>query len=256
LPFPLGRNADDPFARRPRRPAATIAEANNGEAPADFHTDVASADSQILELRDFLDSDVAPDAMPIDWLHGFLCAIACGPTNIAPLVWLTHVWGDTPPVFESQAQADHITGSIINLANSIKQAVSAKTFVPLLPRSVTGDMTNIAQGWCAGFEEAIHLDAGGWAPLLEDEEQRIVLAPLLIISLSSDVIEDDGQHAKAVTQAIDILPGMVSAIDDYWRPPLRSPLRAKRVLARRRPSNAGTTFDNTDLEMADDDPAR
>jgi uncharacterized protein len=256
LPFPLGRNADDAFTRRARRPAAAMAEANNGEAPADFHTDVASADSQILELRDFLDSDVAPDAMPIDWLHGFLCAIACGPTNIAPLVWLTHVWGDTPPVFESPAQADHITGSIINLASSIEQAVSAKTFVPLLPRSVTGDMTNIGQGWCAGFEEAIRLDAGDWAPLLEDEDQRILLAPLLIISMSSDVIEDDGHHAKAVAQAIDILPGMVSVIDDYWNPPQRSPLRAKRVLARRRPSNAGTTFDNTDIAMVAHDPAR
>src|SRR5450755_3178941 len=121
------RNADDAFTRRARRPAAAMAEANTGEAPADFHTDVASADPQILELRDFLDSDLAPDAMPIDWLHGFLSAIACGPTNMAPLVWLTHVWGDTPPAFESPAQADHITGSIINLASSIEQAVSAKT---------------------------------------------------------------------------------------------------------------------------------
>ena len=224
-----------------------MAEANSGEAPAapaGFQTDVASADSQILELRDFLDSDLAPDAMPIDWLHGFLCAIACGPTNMAPSVWLPHVWGDTPPVFESPAQADHITGSIIHLASSIAQAVSAKTVVPLLRRTVTGDMTNIAQGWCAGFEEAIRMDAGGWAPLLEDEDQRTLLAPLLIISMSSDVIEDDGHHAKAVTQAIDILPGMVSVIDDYWNPPQRSPLRANSVLARRRlrtPEQCSTT---------------
>jgi uncharacterized protein len=260
LPFPLGRNADDAFPRRARRPVAGMAEANNGEAPADFYTDVASADSQILELRDFLDSDLAPDAMPIDWLHGFLCAIACGPSKIAPPVWLTHVWGDTPPVFESPAQADHITGSIINLFNSIEQAVSAKTFVPLLRRTVTGDMTNIAQGWCAGFEEGIRQDAGCWAPLLEDEDQRVLLAPLLIIRMSSDVIEDDENHSKAVTQSIDILPGMVSVIEDYWNPPQRSPLRAKRVLARRRPSNAGTTFDNPDVAMADamadNDPAR
>ena len=256
LPFPLGRNADDAFTRRARRPAAAIAEANNGEAAADFHTDVASADSQILELRDFLDSDVAPDAMPIDWLQGFLCAIACGPTNMAPLVWLTHVWGDTPPVFESAAQADHITGSIINLASSIEQAVSAKTFVPLLPRSVTGDMTNIAQGWCAGFEEGIRLDAGGWAPLLEDEDQRVLLTPLWIISMPSDVIEDDASHAEAVTQSIDILPAIVRGIDEYWSRPQRSPLRAKRVLSRRRPSSTGTTFDNEDVAMVAQDPDR
>jgi yecA family protein len=248
------RNADDAFTRRARRPAAAMTEAQNGEAPADFHTDVASADSQILELRDFLDSDLAPDAMPIDWLHGFLCAIACGPTTVTPLVWLTHVWGDTPPVFESPAQADHITGSIIRLASSIEQAVSAKTFVPLLRRSVAGDMTNIAQGWCAGFEEAIRLDAGGWAPLLEDEDQRVLLTPLSIIGTSSDAIEDDGNFAKAVTQSIDILPGMVSVIDDYWNPPQRSPLRAKRVLARRRPSNAGTTF--VDVATTAHDPAQ
>src|SRR5450755_3182982 len=244
------RNADDAFTRRARRPAAAMAEANSGEAPAapaGFQTDVASADSQILELRDFLDSDLAPDAMPIDWLHGFLCAIACGPTNMSPLVWLTHVWGDTLPVFDSPAQADHITNSIINLASSIEEAVSTKTFVPLLPRSVTGDMTNIAEGWCAGFEEAIRMDAGGWAPLLEDEDQRTLLAPLFIISMSSDAIEDGGQHAKAVTQAIDILPNMVSVIDGFWNPPQRSPLRANSILARRRPSDAGTMFDNTDV---------
>jgi len=195
--------------------------------------------------------------MPIDWLHGFLCAIACGPTkNLSPLVWLTQVWGDTPPAFESATQADHITNSIIHLASSIEQAVSAKTFVPLLPRRVMGDMTNVAQGWCAGFEEGIRLDAGGWTPLLEDEDQPMLLAPLVIISMSTDAIEDDGHHAQAVTQAIDILPDMVSVIDDYWNPPQRSPLRAKRVLARRRPSNAGTTFDNTDVATVAHDPAR
>jgi hypothetical protein len=75
------------------------------------------------------------------------------------------------------------------------------------------------------------------APLLEDEVQRTLLAPLFIISMSSNAIEDDGQHAKAVTQAIDILPNMVSVIDDYWNPPQRSPLRAKSVLAHRRPSH-------------------
>ena len=83
------------------------------------------------------------------------------------------------------------------------------------------------------------MDAGGWAPLIEDEEQHTLLAPLFILSMSSDAIEDDGQHAKAVTQSIDILPDMVSVIDDYWNPPQRSPLRAKSVLARRRPSDAG-----------------
>ena len=248
--------ADDAFACRARRPAAAMAEANGGGAPADFHTDVVSADPQILELRDFLDSDAAPDAMPIDWLHGFLCAIACGPTNMSPLVWLTQVWGDAPPVFDSPTQADRITNSIIDLASSIEEAVSAKTFVPLLRRSVTGDMTNVAQGWCAGFEEAIRMDAGGWAPLLEDEDQRTHLAPLSIISMSSDAIEDDGQHAKAVTQSIDILPDMVSVINDYWNPRQRSPLRAKSVLAHRRPSNPGITLDKTDVAMAAHDPTR
>ena len=67
------------------------------------------------------------------------------------------------------------------------------------------------------------MDAGGWAPLLEDEDQRTLLAPLFIISMSSDAIEDGGQHAKAVTQAIDILPNMVSVIDGFWNPPQRSP---------------------------------
>jgi len=128
--------------------------------------------------------------------------------------------------------------------------------VPLLPRSVRGDMTNIAQGWCAGFEEGIRLDAGGWAPLLEDDDQPMLLAPLFIISMSGDGIEDDARHAQAVTQAIDILSSMVSVIHDYWNPPQRSPLRAKRVLARRRPSNAGTTFDETDVPTVAHDPAR
>lgn len=100
------------------------------------------------------------------------------------------------------------------------------------------------------------MDAGGWAPLLEDEDQRTLLAPLSIISMSSDAIEDDGQHAKAVTQSIDILPDMVSVINDYWNPRQRSPLRAKSVLAHRRPSNPGITLDKTDVAMAAHDPTR
>jgi hypothetical protein len=47
------------------------------------------------------------------------------------------------------------------LASSIELGLGAKTLVPLLSRGVWGDMTNIAQGWCAGFDESIRPNADG-----------------------------------------------------------------------------------------------
>ncbi len=109
--------------------------------------------------------------------------------------------------------------------------------------------------WCAGFAEAIRFDADNWAPLLGDEDQRKMLVPLWMMSIWRDAIEDDRRYAKAVTQTIDILRVTVSASSDYWNPQ-RRPLRVKRVLARRRPSSAVTTFDNTAVAMMARDPAR
>jgi hypothetical protein len=93
----------------------------------------------------------------------------------------------------------------------------------------------------AGIRGTVRFDRSAASGL-----KRLLLSPLWMISISLDAIGDDGQHAKAVASSIDILPSMVVALADYWNRP-RNSLRAKKVLARRRPSRQGAILDARDV---------
>jgi uncharacterized protein YecA (UPF0149 family) len=51
-------------------------------------------EDELDELDDFLRSEaVGEDAMDVSMLDGFLTALAVGPTNLPPALWLPMIWG-------------------------------------------------------------------------------------------------------------------------------------------------------------------
>jgi yecA family protein len=136
------------------------------------------ADPRIRELADFLHSDCAPTAMPIDRLHGYLCAVYCSPELIPPAMWLPLVWGDDPPEFSTDGVAQSVIGGVFKLAQEIANALAEATFEPLLPRRPGPGMDNVAQAWCEGFIDGMALDDDAWDPLVEDPSANRLLTPI------------------------------------------------------------------------------
>ncbi len=195
---------------------------------------------EIDELDDFLSSDAVPDeSMDIAMLHGFLTALVVGPRLVVPSEWLPAVWGsEDGPEFESLDEARRISGLIMRLYNSIILTLqdAPQKFLPIVyeQRTAEGKLEFSAEEWCEGFLTGTHLPAGDWEALVEDEENFVLLTPILALANEEAMREllaaDKGGKARRVKLLV-MIPLAVAGMYDYWR-------------SRRRERGTGMTVDN------------
>jgi uncharacterized protein len=71
---------------------------------------------EIDDLDKFLTSEDAPEwSMNVSELHEFLTDLAVGPALVLPSEWLAEVWGAEGPIFDTEEQAQYISGLILRL---------------------------------------------------------------------------------------------------------------------------------------------
>jgi uncharacterized protein len=102
-------------------------------------------------------------------------------------VWLKVIWGGkSEPAFASSAQAQRVISLIMRRFNAISSMFNEPpAFAPILyEREVEGSRCWSADDWCWGFLEAIHLTPETWQALVEDEDNRWMLLP--IVALGSE----------------------------------------------------------------------
>lgn len=175
------------------------------------------------ELEAFLDSeDVSEDALNISSLHGFLTALAVGPTLVPPSQWLPTVWGEEEPIFDSEEDAQRIFSLLLRFYNSIGETLRKKPqkYVPLLFEEGLEDEPYLtAEDWCHGFSLGVGLCTEDWERLFEDDEARNLLAPIIAFT-SADAMADvlSGLHGEADRDLLmAALPVSVVAMYEYWR---------------------------------------
>ena len=190
------------------------------------------ADSNIRELAAFMHSAAAPTAMSIDRLHGFLCAVNCGPAIARPRTWLAPIWGTESPRFASQRQCESIVGAIFELSNQIARTISNGTFVPLLPSRPGPGMEKVAQGWCGGFVEGMALKQRSWDRLMNDAAVHMMIVPILVLADPRALVEDQTPNPRATADIVKLLPTAVSMIGDYWNDVARERNTARTQRAR------------------------
>ena len=81
------------------------------------------SDKELDQLENLLASDIfKEEAMTLDYLQGFLCAIVSGPEVISPGVWMPAVLGEAPQ-YESKAQVQEVMDLLMKFYNSIATAL-------------------------------------------------------------------------------------------------------------------------------------
>ena len=141
---------------------------------------LGASDFDLEELDAFLMSDRAPeDSMQLSDLDGFLAGVAVGPELIMPSEWLPVIWGGGEPEFESMEEAQRILNAIMGRYNEILHLLqhAPKEFEPIFWTTKDGEA--IAADWAEGFMEAVELRPGAWQALLDSEEDRQLLAPIV-----------------------------------------------------------------------------
>ena len=139
------------------------------------------------DLDEFLMSDkTLDDCMLISDLDGFLTGVVISPDLIMPSEWLPRIWGDGVPVFW-----ETLDGQII-----------------------AGD-------WAEGFRDAIQLRPDQWMEILDDQETRNLVLPILSLTFAEDGspfmdISDDVLR-EINDEAPSSIPAVVWAIDQVCK---------------------------------------
>jgi yecA family protein len=199
--------------------------------------------------------------MPIDRLHGYLCAVYRSPELIRPSTWLPLVWGDDPPEFTTDSVAERAIDGVFHLAQEIANALAEASFEPLLPRRPGPGMDNVAQAWCEGFVDGMALDDDAWHPLVEDPSANRLLTPIFALALADIFDHDPIPDPAATANLVAMLSTVVPLIPEYWNdaayeanpetaPRVRSARTVRQVRTRRRArtdgANTATTPRNVD----------
>ena len=150
------------------------------------------SDKEFDELDNFLLSDRCPEgAMTLDTLHGYLTAIAIGPSTIMPAEWLPRVWGEegASPKWKNGKEEARIVNLIMRFMNEvlITFEVAPREFEPLyVEHEVDGESLIDAEAWCWGFWEGMDLRPGSWDDIW-DSEAGPLMRPIYL--LGADEIE-------------------------------------------------------------------
>jgi yecA family protein len=162
---------------------------------------------------------------PLAWLDGLVTAVILAPEENDD--WTDHIWIDEGgPEALGLAQLDEVATVVedhfLHVADMLYDDPEA--YRPYL--SGAADQAEAAAQWAAGFRFGIRLRPEPWAPLIEDDDSRSLLAAIFSLERDEDLPEaaradspfrdmpaDRRQHMRRT--ALEMLPSIVLALHDY-----------------------------------------
>ena len=186
------------------------------------------SDKELDQLENLLASDIfKEEAMTLDYLQGFLCAIVSGPEVISPGVWMPAVLGEAPQ-YESKAQVQEVMDLLMKFYNSIATALFNDDDFDLILYGLEEDPDELDYAaWCEAYVYGSQIGemnwleaAGEYAPDLSEKMEAFFL-------LSGMLKEDALKHKepwlskkeedKAMAMAQEDLFETISDIYRFWQ---------------------------------------
>ncbi len=199
----------------------------------------ALTETELACLEDFLYAAYTGnndgEAMTLEMMDGFFCALICGPEVVLPSEYMPHIFGvETMEeiVFRDAEEAKQVIGLLNRHWNAIAQTLLRNEVYPvLMGEDANGKVTG--REWAWGFQIGMHLRQDAWERLVDDEEFSAALVPMAV--LAEDEESDLKLNAEPASpeereKMLDVLAGSVLIIYNFFRGKLKSskPSRAKR----------------------------
>jgi len=195
-------------------------------------------DAELDRLDDFLYRVNPGEAMSLEELDGYFCALICCPEVVPPSEYLPHVWGGQHVgngAFGSVEEAQEILALFSRHWNTIAATLLRDEPYPVLMGEYEDGKVS-GQEWALGFQQGMFLRQEAWERLANDGKLGAALLPVIVLA------EDDEHQLTAdpVTQEerdamLDVLAESVLIIYRYFRNKAKPQRRAKKrsVVAKR-----------------------
>jgi uncharacterized protein len=191
------------------------------------------SEEEFDRLEDLLASDIfSGEAMALDELQGFLCAIVSGPELIPPSEWRPAALGESVR-YESEAQAQEVLALVMRFYNQIAQALEAdKRFGFVLYRpDETAEYDY--ETWCLGYLDGVEFSPVAWEEAGDADEVDELLFPLVALAgelpTQSVTQMKPEELERLLTECRKDFGAIVSDIYRYWLAVRAKPTTIRRV---------------------------
>ena len=171
------------------------------------------SNQQLDALEHYLDSHAAQNAMHMEVLDGFLCALITSPSPVNAEEYLPVIFGGKMPEFKSQEESDQIMGALAQHWEHIDSVLKRNDeYYPFLYADPDGKCS--ANEWAYGFILGMDMRRDSWKEMVETgkQDQDGLLTPVLTL-YSEYIPEISGcqpipaeEREELVTKMISNLP--------------------------------------------------
>ena len=195
-------------------------------------------EAELQRLEDMLYDLNSGEAMSLEEMDGFFCALICSPEVVPPSEYLPHVWGSDDPEqsgFSSIEEAREALELISRHWNAIAASLLRDEVYPVLIAE-DEDSTLTGQEWAIGFMQGMYLSQKEWERLGSDDKFGEALLPIMVLAEDDEHRFSDVLATPEEREAmLDMLAGSVLIMYRYFRTKRKPPSKAKK---RSRPSKA------------------
>jgi uncharacterized protein len=178
-------------------------------------------DAEISRLEGLLASPIfEKQAMGLDEMQGFLCAVLSAPVVITASQWMPAVLGN--PKYESAEQEKEVTDLVLRFGNDITAELQRGESLSLLLNMEAGDAEDEYdyETWCQAYLDGVDFSTVPWDEAGDEEEVNDLL---FTISLLAGEIEPRALRGvkpadlkQLMVESREDLPMLVAEIYDYF----------------------------------------
>jgi uncharacterized protein len=159
--------------------------------------------AELAQLSAFLARIKSDDALTLEGLDGFFCALIAGPDLVLPSEYLPVVWGGSTPgdgVFADAEEANTILQLMMRHWNAIIAELETHSVYEML-LGEPGERGLIGRAWARGFMRGVAMRHASWRELFTNQNE----GQLLTIPLVAGEIDPDFPPEPLPTEKVEQL---------------------------------------------------
>lgn len=179
---------------------------------------------ELTRLEELLASPIFNgNAMSLDKLQGFLCAVISAPDNIAPGRWI-HEVVKIGPEHELMGLVQEFMALVMRFYNGVASELDENQPIKFILKSLlVADQQPDYQTWCEGYILGWGLSTEEWLSTGNEPLKKLTFPILLLSGAFKEESErrgkkylPDEEYAKLQQECADTLPKSVAGIYHYW----------------------------------------